>query len=96
MIETPPVGRDAKEPHPNTFATHDGRVALEQAFVKAGVKIRNQSPLNDYQRPLGNIVMESMGFGALFATYRNCPNNAPLALWAGSPWIPLLPRQNNQ
>lgn len=78
-----------------TFSTHEGRVALEQAFLKAGIHIRSQSPLAIYQRPLGNIVLRSLGFGALFATYRNCPNNCPLAVWCGSPWVPLLPRRTN-
>ncbi len=76
------------------FSSERGRDALEQAFLKAGTEIRQKSPnLNEYQRPLGNVVLSTLGFGTLVITYRNCPNNAPLALWAGSPWYPLLPRR---
>jgi hypothetical protein len=33
------------------------------------------------------------GFGTYFVTYRNCPNNAPPALWwTRDGWIPLFPR----
>lgn len=28
-------------------------------------------------------------------TFRNCPNNCPLAFWVGDPWYPLFPRLNN-
>jgi hypothetical protein len=51
--------------------------------------------LNKYQRPLGNMLLETLGFGSLIVTFRNCPNNAPLALWAGDPWHPLFPRTTN-
>lgn len=78
------------------FSSGTGRVLLEQEFLRAGVQIRKLAPqLNQYQRPLGNSVLETLGFGTMFATYRNCPNNAPLALWAGDPWYPLLPRRTN-
>ncbi len=78
------------------FSSDAGRHVLEQEFLKAGVKIREMCPdLNKYQRPLGNMVLESLGFGSLIVTFRNCPNNAPLALWAGDPWYPLFPRKTN-
>jgi hypothetical protein len=78
------------------FTSNAGRCILEQEFLKAGVHIRSICPyLNVYQRPLGNMVLESLGFGALVVTFRNCPNNAPLALWAGDPWYPLFPRKTN-
>jgi hypothetical protein len=78
------------------FSSEAGRHLLEQEFLKHGVKIRSESPLlNKYQRPLGNMVLETLGFGSMFVTYRNCPNNAPLALWAGNPWYPLFPRKTN-
>ena len=41
------------------------------------------------------MILESLGFGSLVVTFRNCPNNAPLALWAGDPWYPLFPRRTN-
>ena len=38
----------------------------------------------------------SFGFGVLFATEFNVPNNAPLVIWAEtSNWYPLLPRRVN-
>lgn len=78
------------------FSGENGRGLVEQEFLKAGVGIRDQSPyLTKYQRPLGNSVLETLGFGSMIVTYRNCPNNAPLALWAGDPWYPLFPRKTN-
>ena len=78
------------------FSSHAGRTVLEQEFLKAGVRIRETCPnLNQYQRPLGNAVLETLGFGALMVTFRNCPNNCPLAFWVGSPWYPLFPRKTN-
>ena len=78
------------------FSSDAGRQVLESEFLKAGVHIRNICPhLNKYQRPLGNMVLEKLGAGSLIVTFRNCPNNAPLALWAGNPWYPLFPRTTN-
>lgn len=78
------------------FSSEQGRQLLEQEFLKAGVSVRALCPhLNAYQRPLGNTTMKTTGFGTMFATYRNCPNNAPLVLWAGDPWHPLLRRVTN-
>lgn len=78
------------------FSSEEGRHLLEQEFLKAGVRIRSLcSNLNVYQRPLGNMVLETLGFGSLLVTFRNCPNNAPLALWVGDPWYPLFARTTN-
>lgn len=78
------------------FSGEAGRFVLEQEFLKAGVKIRGLCPyLGDTQRPLGHMTLDTLGFGSLIATFRNCPNNAPLALWAGDPWYPLFPRTTN-
>ncbi len=78
------------------FSSDAGRQVLEQEFLKTGVQIRGMCPnLNQYQRPLGNMILDSLGFGSLIVTFRNCPNNAPLALWAGDPWYPLFPRTTN-
>jgi hypothetical protein len=78
------------------FTNEEGRNLLEQEFLKAGVKIRKLCPyLIEKQRPLGHINLETLGFGSLIVTFRNCPNNAPLALWAGDPWYPLFPRTTN-
>ncbi len=78
------------------FSSEGGRHLLEQELLKAGALIRSMCPhLNVYQRPLGNMVLETLGFGSLFVTFRNCPNNCPLAFWAGDPWYPLFPRKTN-
>ena len=78
------------------FSSDAGRQLLEEEFLKAGVHIRQICPhLNERQRPLGNMLLETLGFGSLIVTFRNCPNNAPLALWAGDPWYPLFPRKTN-
>lgn len=83
------------------FSSEAGRQLLESEFLIAGVKIRSltQSP-KDFIRPLG-FGNFGAGFGSLLATYRNCPNNCPLALWWGDPevtlgalhWYPLLSRK---
>jgi hypothetical protein len=78
------------------FSSEQGRGLLEQEFLKAGVHIRSICPhLGVYQRPLGNVVLKTTGFGSMIVTFRNCPNNAPLALWAGNPWYPLFARKTN-
>ena len=80
----------------NFFSSEDGRHLLEQEFLKAGVRIRSMCRhLNVYQRPLGNMVLETLGFGSMIITFRNCPNNCPLVFWAGDPWYPLFPRKTN-
>ena len=96
-MKYPPHLRTAGQVGDNTiFSSNEGRQLLEQEFLKAGVWIRNRCPnLNEYQRPLGNSVLETLGFGSLIVTFRNCPNNAPLALWVDDPWYPLFPRTTN-
>ncbi|MDD9818617.1 MAG: hypothetical protein OXU61_10880 [Gammaproteobacteria bacterium] len=79
------------------FSSDEGKALLEQEFLKAGAKIRKTCPnLGEYMRPLGNMLLEELGFGSLFVTYRNCPNTAPLALWVADPWYPLFPRTTNR
>jgi hypothetical protein len=78
------------------FSSPAGRELLEQEFLKAGVRVREQCPyLHDTMRPLGFSGLKTLGFGSLLITHRNCSNNCPLALWAGDPWYPLLPRRTN-
>ena len=78
------------------FSSDTGRQLIEHEFLKAGVRIRQMCPhLNQYQRPLGNMILDTLGFGSLIVTFRNCPNSAPLALWAGDPWHPLFQRTTN-
>lgn len=85
------------------FSSEANRQILEGALLEAGMKIRGFSaqPAANL-RPLG-FSSFSVGFGATIVTYRNCPNNAPLALWWGDPdaapghpfrnWRPLTPRK---
>jgi hypothetical protein len=83
------------------FSSEQGRQLLEREFLISGVKIRSltRSP-KDFIRPLGCSGFGA-GFGAMIATYRNCPNNCPLAIWWGDPtatggalhWYPLLARK---
>jgi hypothetical protein len=83
------------------FSSEQGRQVLETEFLIAGAKIRalSENPKAS-MRPLGFSPF-GLGFGSMIATYRNCPNNCPLALWWGDPeatsgalhWYPLLPRK---
>ncbi|MFK5893197.1 MAG: hypothetical protein QM504_08260 [Pseudomonadota bacterium] len=78
------------------FSSEEGRNLLEQEFLIAGVHIRQICPnLGDTQRPLGHMTLHTPGFGSLIVTFRNCPNNAPLALWVDEPWYPLFQRATN-
>jgi hypothetical protein len=82
------------------FSTENGRQVLENELLIAGLKIRSQhSDPKPALKPLG-FGGFGVGFGATLATYRNCPNNAPLAIWWGEgatsgpfQWYPLLPRK---
>jgi hypothetical protein len=79
------------------FSSEAGRGVLEQEFFKAGAKIKYElcPDLRENHWPLGYDVFKCVGFGSLLVTYRNCPNNCPLVLWAGDPWFPLFPRKTN-
>ncbi len=83
------------------FRTEEGRSLLERELLMAGLRIRTRvgNP-KSVLRPLG-FSHFGLGFGSLIVTYRNCPNNAPLALWWGGPgheagsaldWYPLFQR----
>ena len=75
------------------FPDAAGRALLEQCLFEAGQRIREIQRDGWNWRPLGWGQFEP-GFGSMFITYRNCPNNAPLALWWGvQGWTPLLPRK---
>lgn len=85
----------------NVFSGESGRQLLEREMLLAGARILSgcQSAKKSI-RPLGFGPFE-LGFGATIVTYRNCPNNCPLAFWWGDPnatsgslnWYPLLPRK---
>lgn len=94
-------------PEETLFSSPIDRGIIESAFSRAGAYIVSlpQRP-NDSMRPLGYEYLESLGFGAMFVTYRNISNNCPLALWWGDPrfptshpfskWYPLFPRKANE
>ena len=85
------------------FSSEEARNLLERELLLAGMRIRSfsQNP-NRALRPLGFSAF-GVGFGSTIVTYRNCPNNAPLALWWGDPnaapghpfshWYPLVERK---
>lgn len=93
----PPVLRQPGKMGTDTiFSSEDARDLLEQQLLKAGLQIKQMCPyLKDTHRPLGYSVLKTLGFGSLLVTFRNCPNNCPLAFWAGDPWYPLFPRKTN-
>jgi hypothetical protein len=78
------------------FSSDEARILLEQQFLIAGLQIREMCPqLPETARPLGATLLKTFGFGSTIVTFRNCPNNCPLALWVGDPWYPLFPRSTN-
>lgn len=104
---TPRIFRPNNIPRRETvFSSPEARDIIERAFLKAGAYIVSL-PENPHHsmRPLGYEYLESLGFGSLFISYRNIPNNCPLALWWGDPdmpsshplshWYPLFPRKTN-
>lgn len=79
-----------------TFSSVQARARYEEQMLIAGCEARAKCPnLPKAVRPLGIQGFPSLGFGALFVTHRNCPNNCPLAWWADEPWHALLPRRTN-
>lgn len=79
------------------FKNEEQRNLLEQAFLTRGCQIRQEcTSLPDHARPLGYHNLDCFGFGSMFITYRNCPNNCPLALWVQQAEYPaLFPRKTN-
>lgn len=73
------------------------KIFVEEAFLVRGCEIlREQRNLPVTFRPLGYSNLDTLGFGSMFVTYRNCPNNCPLALWVDQESCPaLLPRKTN-
>jgi hypothetical protein len=82
------------------YSSEENRDLLERMFWKWGLEVRRRCPnLKVTHRPLGYTSTNSankLGFGSIFVSFRNCPNNCPLVLWAGDPWYPLLPRKTNE
>lgn len=87
----------------NLFKDSSGRDIIESQFLKVGLDlVINANNPSASIRPMGFSKLESIGFGAMFVTYRNISNNCPLALWYGdvtcssnkalTKWYPLFPR----
>lgn len=84
--------------------SRERRSQFEFAMLKAGSTIINfcQNP-SPVMKPLGYSVFDGYGFGSVVFTYKNCPNNNPLAFWWGNPeegqrsplrrWYPLMRRR---
>ncbi|MCR0999224.1 phosphoribosyltransferase-like protein [Serratia rubidaea] len=68
----------------NIFLNKADRYRFEHALTKAGFYIlrqsKNPAPI---LKPLGFSTFSGLGFGGTIFTYRNCPNNTPLAFWWG-------------
>ena len=79
------------------FESDSQKVFLENVLLERGCQIRQeQSNLCENARPLGFHNLDCLGFGSMFITYRNCPNNCPLAFWVEQDEYPaLLPRKTN-
>jgi len=102
----PRLFRNPQIPNQETlFSSSEARDCVEKSFLKVGARIV-MSACNPAQslRPLGFEKLPSLGLGSLFVTYRNVPNNCPLALWWGESerfgpnhplglWYPLFPRK---
>lgn len=79
-----------------TFSSGEARALIEDQLLIAGCEVRRVcTNLGQSARPLGYQFLTTLGFGCTVVTYRNCPNNCPLAWWAGDPWFPLFPRRTN-
>jgi hypothetical protein len=84
------------------YSSVDAKKQVEEAFTRKGAEICTYGAVNHaLMKPLGYSPFKTYGFGTIFATHRNCPNNAPLVLWWGDPdgnqtlrkWYPLLQRR---
>jgi hypothetical protein len=89
------------------FSSPGNRRIVEQHFLERGAFIVAQPrQANASMRPMGYESLPSLGFGAMYVTYRNISNNCPLVLWWGDPnkpmghpfrtWYPLIPRSANE
>lgn len=85
------------------FPDENRRDRFETILTRIGFKILgySQNP-SSVIKPLGFSTFRGVGFGGTIFTFRNCPNNAPLAFWWGTYqetrqpaldcWYPLMRR----
>ncbi|MBF0191608.1 MAG: hypothetical protein HQL99_10800 [Magnetococcales bacterium] len=80
------------------FSTEKNRILLEEQLLISGARLRaKHQNLPEVARPLGFSILKTLGFGSMMVTYRNCPNNCPLAFWVeDDDFPPLFPRRTNQ
>ncbi|EMP2043707.1 phosphoribosyltransferase-like protein [Proteus mirabilis] len=84
-IYTSREGTERTHFEPNDiFLNEADRYRFEYALTKAGFYIlqQSQNPAS-ILKPLGFSIFSGLGFGGTIFTYRNCPNNTPLAFWWG-------------
>ena len=79
------------------FTSDEQKMFIEQALLIRGCQIKREyDNLPDNARPLGFHNLDCLGFGSMFITYRNCPNNCPLSFWVEQDEYPaLFPRKTN-
>lgn len=80
------------------FSSPSNRIKFENLLLHAGLRIiyKIRGDVKPNVRPIGftNPRYKTLGQGTLFITWRNIPNNCPLALWwdvDGHDWLPLFP-----
>lgn len=83
------------------FTSSENRIIYENLLLQKGISIIEmiQGVIKPNIRPLGllNPTYKTFGLGTHFFTWRNIPNNTPLAFWwevPGHNWIPLFPVVN--
>ena len=94
----PPVLRNSGHSGVSGIFKDDAqKILMEKEFLLRGCHIREeQVNLPDKLRPLGYSNLHTFGFGSMFVTYRNCPNNCPLVFWVEQNDFPsLFPRKTN-
>lgn len=95
-----PVLRRCSEAGGRVFSDEPRRSVLEQAFLRAGLYLCDPDGEGRLRYPLGYTVKGAgtFGFGAMSVTWRNCPTNAPLALWCNGvdEWMPLFRRRQER
>lgn len=99
----PPIFRVENQKENSIFSI-ERRTDYEIAMLKAGIKILSfcKEP-SRVVKPLGYNTYDGFGFGSTMFSFRNCPNNNPLAFWWGDPkldsshpfgkWYPLMQRK---
>jgi len=107
FVSTAPQGQNpGRTGFANSYVFRDenNRDRFERILCDAGFHIISlcNNPAAS-MKPLGYKTYRGLGFGGTIFTYRNCPNNTPLAFWWGNPdaedwnplsrWYPLMMRR---